>query len=75
LSHWIHLIEHHYPTSRKGGRPPYPLETMLRVHLMEQWYDLSDPAMEDAADQSGDDASLCWYRSDHRTARPTAWPP
>jgi len=24
------------------------LETMLRIHLMQQWYDLSDPAMEDA---------------------------
>jgi transposase, IS5 family len=45
----IDLIEPHYPkTSRKGGRPPYPLETMLRIHLMQQWYDLSDPAMEDA---------------------------
>jgi len=45
----IELIEPHYPTiSSKGGRPPYPLETMLRVHLMQQWYDLSDPAMEDA---------------------------
>jgi IS5 family transposase len=46
---WKALIEPHYPkTSSKGGRPPYPLETMLRVHLMLQWYDLSDPAMEDA---------------------------
>jgi IS5 family transposase len=45
----IDLIEPHYPkTSNKGGRPPYPLETMLRDHLMQQWYDLSDPAMEDA---------------------------
>ena len=45
----IDLIEPYYPkTSSKGGRPPYPLETMLRVHLMQQWYDLSDPAMEDA---------------------------
>jgi IS5 family transposase len=45
----IDLIEPHYPrTSTKGGRPPYPLETMLRIHLLQQWYDLSDPAMEDA---------------------------
>jgi IS5 family transposase len=45
----IELIEPHYPrTSSKGGRPPYPLETMLRIHLMQQWSDLSDPAMEDA---------------------------
>jgi len=45
----IDLIEPHYPkTSSKGGRPAYPLATMLRIHLMEQWYSLSDPAMEDA---------------------------
>jgi len=45
----LELIEPHYPkTSSKGGRPPYPLSTMLRIHLLQQWYDLSDPAMEDA---------------------------
>ena len=43
----IDLIEPHYPkTSSKGGRSPYPLATMLRIHLMQQWYSLSDPAME-----------------------------
>ncbi len=45
----IDLIEPRYPkTSSKGGRPPYPLATMLKIHLMQQWYSLSDPAMEDA---------------------------
>lgn len=45
----IDLIEPHYPkTSSKGGRPAYPLAIMLRIHLMQQWYSLSDPAMEDA---------------------------
>ncbi|AFY27341.1 IS5 family transposase [Cyanobium gracile] len=45
----IDLIKPYYPkTSSKGGRPPYPLATMLRIHLMQQWYSLSDPAMEDA---------------------------
>ena len=45
----VDLIEPRYPrTTSKGGRPPYPLETMLRIHLLQQWYDLSDPAMEDA---------------------------
>ena len=45
----VELIEPHYPkTTSKGGRPPYPLETMLRIHLLQQWYDQSDPAMEDA---------------------------
>lgn len=44
----LDLIEPLNPkTSSKGGRPPYPLATMLQIHLLEQWYDLSDPAMED----------------------------
>lgn len=43
------LIEPHYlKTSQKGGRPPHPLATMLRIHLSQQWYSLSDPAMKDA---------------------------
>ena len=33
----IDLIEPHYPRiSSKGGRRPYPLETMLRIHLLQQ---------------------------------------
>ena len=44
----IALIEPHYPkASKKGGLPPYPLATMLRIHLLQQWYSLSDPAMEE----------------------------
>jgi IS5 family transposase len=43
------LIKSYNPkTSKKGGRPPYPLATMLRVDLLQQWYSLSDPAMEEA---------------------------
>ena len=42
------LIEPHYPKSGKPGRPPYPLATMLRIHFLQQWYALSDPAMEEA---------------------------
>ena len=46
---FLDLNEPHYPkTSKKGGRPPYPLATMLMIHLMQQWYSLSDPAMEEA---------------------------
>jgi len=45
----IALIEPHYPkVSKKGGRPPYPLTTMLRIHLLQQWYSLGDPATEEA---------------------------
>jgi len=42
------LIEPHYPKQGRPGRQPYPLETMLRIHFLQQWYALSDPAMEEA---------------------------
>jgi hypothetical protein len=43
------LIAPHYPTGSRGpGRPPMPLDTMLRVSFLQQWFDLSDPAAEDA---------------------------
>lgn len=48
---WVDLvqkIERHYPQSGKPGRQPYKLETMLRIHFMQQWFALSDPAMEEA---------------------------
>lgn len=41
------LIELHYPVAGRG-RHPYPLQVMLRVHLMQNWFGLSDPAMEEA---------------------------
>lgn len=41
------VIEPHYPKAGNGRRP-YPLMTMLRIHCMQQWYSMSDPAMEDA---------------------------
>ncbi len=41
------LIEPHYPKG-EGGRPAYPLMAMLRVHLMQNWFGYSDPAMEEA---------------------------
>ena len=43
----ITLIEPHYPKG-EGGRPAYPLMAMLRVHLMQNWFGYSDPAMEEA---------------------------
>jgi transposase, IS5 family len=43
----LSLIEPLYPIAGRG-RHPYPLETMLRVHLMQNWFGLSDPAMEEA---------------------------
>lgn len=37
-----------YYASNKTGRPAYPLPSMLRIHVMQVIYNLSDPAMEDA---------------------------
>ena len=42
------LIEPHYPKRGHPGRQPYPMATMLRIHFLQQWYALSDPAMEEA---------------------------
>ena len=44
------LIEPVYPQggSGKGGRPPVPLERMLRIYLLQRWFNLSDPAVEEA---------------------------
>lgn len=45
----IALIEPHYPKmGPKGGRPAIPLETMLRVYFLQQWYALSDPMAEES---------------------------
>jgi IS5 family transposase len=43
----VELIAPYYPEG-KTGRPPFSLFTMLRVHFMQQWFSLSDPAMEEA---------------------------
>ena len=43
----LNLIEPVYPVAG-NGRQPYPLDKMLRVHLMQNWFGLSDPAMEEA---------------------------
>ncbi|MBK8122943.1 MAG: IS5 family transposase [Dokdonella sp.] len=43
-------IEPHYPKVREdgSGRRPIGLERMLRIHFLQQWYALSDPAVEEA---------------------------
>src|SRR3989304_7620481 len=43
----IQIIKKYYPKAG-NGRQPMPLERMLRIYFMQQWYGLSDPAMEDA---------------------------
>jgi len=37
-----------YAPEGKRGRPPFAVEVMLRIHFLQQWFGLSDPAMEEA---------------------------
>src|SRR5690349_9318799 len=43
----VALVSPYAPEGRRG-RPPFPVETMLRIHFMQQWFTLSDPAMEES---------------------------
>ena len=49
---WVELaavIEPVYPkVGDQGGRPPIPLERMLRIYFLQLWFNLSDPAVEEA---------------------------
>jgi IS5 family transposase len=47
---WSRLVERLAPLYPKGerGRPPIPLERMLRVYFVQHWYGLADEAVEDA---------------------------
>ena len=44
---WVSVIEPYYPKGKRG-RPPMGIEKMLRMYLLQIWFDLSDPATEDA---------------------------
>jgi transposase, IS5 family len=47
---WAELVALVVPYAPEGkkGRPPFAVETMLRIHFMQQWFTLSDPGMEEA---------------------------
>jgi len=48
-SRLLALIDPHYPKmGHKGGRPAMPLEVMLRIYCLQQWYALSDPMAEES---------------------------
>ena len=67
------LIAPHAPAG-KTGRPPFALQTMLRIHLLQNWFALSDPAMEEALyettilrqfaglnlERIPDETTICW---------------
>jgi IS5 family transposase len=45
----VALIQPHVRGAHQalGGRPPFPVQTMLRIHCLQLWWNLSDPAMEE----------------------------
>lgn len=47
---WTGLIAPHYYAERAGkkGRKPKPIETMLRMYLLQVWFNLSDEGVEEA---------------------------
>lgn len=45
------LIEPHYPKAGNGRRPK-ELEQMLRIYFVQQWFNLADPAVEEALYES-----------------------
>lgn len=43
----VAVIEPVYPKPEGAGRPPVSVERMLRLHCLQQWFNLSDPAVEE----------------------------
>jgi IS5 family transposase len=74
---WVELqalVEPHYPKAG-GGRRPVGVAIMLRVYFMQQWFDLSDPGVEEALYESavlrrfvGVDLGLRRHRTRRRSA-------
>ena len=44
---WVSVIRPCYPEGKRG-RPPMGIEKMLQMYLLQIWFNLSDPATEDA---------------------------
>jgi IS5 family transposase len=45
----VALIARHAPLpGATGGRPPFAVATMLRIHCRQQWFNLSDPVVAEA---------------------------
>ena len=68
------LIEPHYPKPGNGRRPK-ELEKMLRIYFLQQWFNLADPAVEEALYDSAtlrQFAALIWERNRYRTRRQCA---
>jgi len=57
---WIELcgvVEPHY-AKPENGRPPVGVERMLRIYFLQLWFNLSDPAVEEALYDSAVNAAV-----------------
>jgi IS5 family transposase len=52
------VIEPFYPKGKGAGRPPIGVERMLRIHFLQHWFYLSDPAVEEAL---YDSRAMRWF--------------
>ena len=59
------LIEPVYPKAGQG-RPPVGVERMLRLYFLQQWFNLSDPAVEEALYESVSLRGFVGHRSGSR---------
>jgi hypothetical protein len=62
------LIEPFYPKPG-NGRPPVGVERMLRIYFLQQWFNLSDPAVDEALYDSPGDAGESPRRAAWRELR------
>jgi hypothetical protein len=44
---WVTIIQPYYPAGKRG-RPPMGIETMLRMYLLQAWFNMSDEMAEDS---------------------------
>lgn len=54
---WVAYVEPYYPSGQRG-RPPMGIEKMLRMYLLQCWFNLSDEGIEDAI---YDSYALRWF--------------
>ena len=65
---WVGVIEPYYPKGKRG-RPPMGIEKMLRMYLLQIWFNLSDPA---TATPCGNSRALTSWQKQCRMKRPYA---
>lgn len=71
----VKVIEPYYPSGEGRGRRPIGIERMLQIHFLQIWFNLSDPAVEEAI---YDIKAMCDFvkidlgRSQHRMRRQCA---